>query len=289
MSFDSAELRFLADCAERAARAAGDLVKSVRPDDIKFKRGHSAASQIVTDVDRQAETLILKILAPAIERVGGGVLSEESFDDGSRHRSEYFWCIDPLDGTLPYTEGEPGYAISIALVSRDGVPEIGVIVDPARDVVFSAIHKLGIVRNGESWAPSLQPSQETLSVFVDRSMQSRPDYPRVIASLDALATSMGLVSARVHVGYGAVVNACQALGSAPACYFKFPKASTGGGSLWDFAATACLFTEAKAAVSDMHGETLDLNRADSTFMNHRGVVFATDIELARRVRSLFTH
>ena len=81
------------------------------------------------------------------------------------------------------------------------------------------------------------------------------------------------------------MNACRVLAHPSACYFKFP-GPTGGGSLWDFAATACLFAEIGAVATDIHGGLLDLNRADSTLMNHRGVLFATDEALARRIRAL---
>ena len=81
------------------------------------------------------------------------------------------------------------------------------------------------------------------------------------------------------------MNACGVLTTPPACYFKQPKPS-GGGSLWDFAATACLFAEAGAIATDVHGGPLDLNRADSTFLNHRGVLFATDETLAHQLRTI---
>lgn len=82
-----------------------------------------------------------------------------------------------------------------------------------------------------------------------------------------------------------MMNACGVLNRPPACYFKVP-APTGGGSLWDFAATACLFHEVGAVATHMHGGSLELNRADSTNMNHRGVLFATDEVLAQRIRAL---
>ena len=49
-----------------------------------------------------------------------GILTEETPDNGSRLVKDYFWCVDPLDGTLPFTEGTPGYSVSIALVSKSG-------------------------------------------------------------------------------------------------------------------------------------------------------------------------
>ncbi len=82
-------------------------------------------------------------------------------------------------------------------------------------------------------------------------------------------------------GNGAVKNACHVLGSPEAFYIKLPQTKPGGGSIWDFAATACLFNESGAWVSDVYGNPLDLNRVDSTFMNHRGVVFASSALIVR--------
>ena len=80
------------------------------------------------------------------------------------------------------------------------------------------------------------------------------------------------------------MNAWGVLVNAPACYFKVP-GPKGGGSLWDFAATACVFQEVGAVATDIHGDPLDLNRADSSYMNHRGVLFASDDSLATRIRN----
>ena len=81
------------------------------------------------------------------------------------------------------------------------------------------------------------------------------------------------------------MNAIWALENPPACYFKFPKPS-GGGSLWDYAATACIYQEAGAVAVDFQGNPFDLNRPDSTFMNHHGVIFATNHKIAAFVRGL---
>ncbi|MGD8641778.1 MAG: inositol monophosphatase family protein, partial [Gammaproteobacteria bacterium] len=71
-----------------------------------------------------------------------------------------------------------------------------------------------------------------------------------------------------------------------AVYFKMPKPEKGGGSLWDFAASAALFLELGYVATDFHGQPLDLNRRDSTYMNHRGVLFATDLSLATDIQEL---
>jgi len=79
------------------------------------------------------------------------------------------------------------------------------------------------------------------------------------------------------------MNAMHALENGPGCHLKLPKPEEGGGSLWDYAATACIYEEAGAWVTDVYGQRLELNRRESTFMNHRGVLYAVDQELATTI------
>ncbi|MGR5076513.1 hypothetical protein [Photobacterium swingsii] len=77
---------------------------------------------------------------------------------------------------------------------------------------------------------------------------------------------------------GAVMNAIGVLESAPAAYIKLPKPQKGGGSFWDFSATAAIFEALKqqdlpVVVSNIHGAPLDLNCQDSYYMNHDSVVY----------------
>lgn len=285
MSLGAGDLRQLADTALAAAVEAGEMIARSRPTSVEHKAGGgSAASQVVTEVDRRSEALILDRLVPTCERFDLGLLTEERDDDGSRLCSEYFWSIDPLDGTLPFVEGIPGSAVSIALVRHDGTPMLGVIYDIARAQVVHAIRGGGrVVRDGAPWSA---PSRgDALTVFADRSLLGGDDGEAISDAFAGLAAGLGSTGVDVRVGAGAVVNAWGALQSPPACYVKFPAAS-GGGSLWDFAATACIVHEAGAVATDIHGEPLDLNRPDSTFMHHRGVLVATDEQLAQRIRTI---
>ena len=285
MTLSTAEIGKLADDAIRAAIAAGQMIARSRPQEIGHKAaGDSLASQVVTDIDRRSQDIILEALAPSIAQFELGLLAEEQVDDGGRLRAEYFWCIDPLDGTLPFVEGVPGSAVSISLVGRDGTPWIGVIYDVAASTLLHAIRGAGAFRDGTPWRREVPLPGGTLDVFADRSFLAQ-NADEMIDALEKIARDLGLDGVDLHVGGGAVMNACNALTHPPGCYFK-PSKPAGGGSLWDFAATACLFREVGAVATDIHGQRLDLNRADSTFMNHRGVLFATDHRLAERIRAL---
>ena len=273
--------------AVQAAREAGELIRSYQDREVEVlhkEGGDTYASQVVTEVDRKAQDAILQVLGPSCEEFDLAVLTEESEDDGSRFEKECFWCIDPMDGTLPFIQREPGYSVSIGLVAKDGSPQIGVVYDPVYDVLWQATKGEGILRNGELW--TLDASSQELTFTYDRSFADRPERDRVLQELEDYAHSVGLGKLVSTQFGGAVINACHALENSPGCHFKFAKPQEGGGSLWDYAATACLFEEAGAVVSDIHGQPLDLNRSDSTFMNHRGAVYATDQGLAERIREI---
>ena len=71
-----------------------------------------------------------------------------------------------------------------------------------------------------------------------------------------------------------------------ALYVKLPKPTLGGGSLWDYTATVCLFNESKACNGDVRGQELDLNPSLSTYFNHCGVLFSSDTALRDAVIDL---
>ena len=280
-------LKELTKQAVQAAREAGELIRSYQDREVEVlhkEGGDTYASQVVTEVDRKAQDSILRVLGPSCEEYDLAVLTEENEDDGSRFERECFWCIDPMDGTLPFIRREPGYSVSIGLVAKDGSPQIGVVYDPVRDVLWQATKGQGVRRNGEPW--TLDSTANELTFTYDRSFTDRPEREFVLRELEGYAQSLGLKKLAATQFGGAVINACHALENAPGCHFKFAKPQEGGGSLWDYAATACLFEEAGAVVSDVHGEPLELNRPDSTFMNHRGAVYATDEELAQCIRQI---
>ena len=279
----------LTEKAVKAASNAGQLIRSYRDKDVNVMQkesGSTLASQVVTEVDRKSQDAILQVLLPTCDELDIALLAEEDEDDRGRLESAYFWCIDPLDGTLPFINGQPGYSVSIGLVAKDGTPLIGVVYDPVHDVLYQATKGQGLRRNNERWLPT-QDSQ-ALTFTYDRSFAEDPNFNQVKDELEAYAHSLGLNEFNpIHYG-GAVLNACHVLENGPGCHFKFPKSHDGGGSLWDYAATACLYEEGRAVVSDAFGNSLELNRPDSTYMNHRGALYATNKELAKRVREIIT-
>jgi 3'(2'), 5'-bisphosphate nucleotidase/myo-inositol-1(or 4)-monophosphatase len=252
----------------------------------KFKdAGSSAASQVVTEVDVRSEAIIRECLQAATEQWDIAFVGEESSANDTdvtpeRLLKPYHWCVDPLDGTLPFVQGSPGYAVSIALVEQSGAPLIGVVYDPMEAALTYAIKGQGACRDQVPIVSSASVST-SLMAFADASFRLHENYAEVLEILNSYAKLEGLDGVELVYGSGAVKNACQVLDYSAACYLKLPKPEDGGGSIWDFAATACIVREAGGWVSNIHGNPLALNRSGSTFMNVEGVLYSSDERMAR--------
>ncbi len=127
--------------AEQAARAAGDLVRDQRPDDLGVASTKTSPTDVVTAMDTAAEELLVERLLTV--RPDDGLLGEEG---GLRPgTSGLTWVVDPIDGTVNYLYRIPAYAVSVAVV--EGEP------DPRTWRVLA-----GCVHNpvsGETWTASV--------------------------------------------------------------------------------------------------------------------------------------
>ena len=216
--------------AIKAALAAGRVIQKYMNVDVlveKKKGGASYASQVVTAVDRECETAILSHLLPTCEEFDLALLSEETEDDGSRFDKDFFWCIDPMDGTLPFIHKRPGFSVSIALVAKNGTPQIGVVFDPSTDTLYHASKGNGAYKNGNPW--EIKPTDDHLTYLTDRKLEDTPRNAEIERLLKEKAEKLGLHGVKEIAGAGAVLNAILVLENGPACMLKLPKKEKGGG------------------------------------------------------------
>ncbi|MDA3962915.1 MAG: inositol monophosphatase [Planctomycetota bacterium] len=285
---NEADLDELRDIAINAGLTAAGVIMAGRGHHgtVESKAGaSSAAMEVVTEVDRRSQAVILEVLEESQFRYGLGLLAEENAEDGSRLIADAFWCVDPLDGTLPFVEGRAGFAVSIALVSREAEPLIGVAVDPISGTVYHARRGGGAWRDGDPFTIA-EPS-DRLHFCTDKSFMAHPNYAAVVAALDEIAADCGYAGVDNCSSAGAVLHAMWTIERAPGVYFKFPKADRGGGALWDYSATSCIYKELGAPHGDIRGKPLPLNRPDGHYMNPYGICYASDPALAQQVYRLF--
>lgn len=111
-------------------------------------------TNMVTQVDRESEQILISHIHDQFP--DHRILAEET-DDEIAGNSPYRWIIDPLDGTTNFVHGVPIFAISIA-VEYHGEIIIGVVFDPTRNELFSAIKNGGAFLNKKQIKVSNTPT-----------------------------------------------------------------------------------------------------------------------------------
>ena len=140
------------------AREAGELARVRRTEGVAIAATKSHLADIVTEADREVEELIRRRLKES--RSEDGFLGEES--GAERGTSDITWVVDPIDGTVNYAYGIPSYAVSIAAVAGEPVPEewdalAGVVFNPASGELFHAASGSGAWLHDERLAVNDQP------------------------------------------------------------------------------------------------------------------------------------
>jgi myo-inositol-1(or 4)-monophosphatase len=151
------------ETAIRAARQAAEIQLGLyeRIEDVAFK----SEKDVVTVADHQSEEAILEIIGAAFP--GDAFLAEESGASGET--ADRLWVIDPLDGTVNYANGIPFFAVSIGLC-LDGRPTLGVVLDPTRDELFTAVRGQGAFLDGQ---PVRNPGRKLSDAVVALGLPSR--------------------------------------------------------------------------------------------------------------------
>ena len=119
--------------ARRTAAEAAALVAAGRATAADHVQVKSSPVDVVTAVDRASEEMVVGRLLQA--RPDDGVLGEEGASRTGT--SAVRWVVDPIDGTVNFLYGAPGFAVSIA-AEVDGVTVAGVVHDVVSGEVFSA-------------------------------------------------------------------------------------------------------------------------------------------------------
>ncbi len=128
----------LRDIAVSAAREAAEVAYAGRREGVSVAGTKSSASDVVTEMDRRSEALLVDRILSA--RPDDGLLGEE----GADHVGEtgIRWVLDPIDGTVNYLYGNPSWAVSVA-AEIDGVTVVGVVAAPALCETYVAVQGRG--------------------------------------------------------------------------------------------------------------------------------------------------
>lgn len=222
----------------KLTKSVGNFIKAetISLADIETKSKNS----LVTYVDKQAEKQIVDGLMPLIE--GAGFITEEETNNSLG--DNYYWIIDPLDGTTNFIHGIPFYSISIALQHNNNTV-LGVVLEVTSDECFYAWEGGGAFLNGK-------PIQVSTTPVLAESLLATGfpyyDYNRLDDYLELLKYFMQETRGIRRMGSAALDLAYVACGR----FDGFYEYSL---NPWDVAAGAFIVKQAGGKVTDFKGGT----------------------------------
>ncbi len=127
------------------AKDAGEkILKVYNSEDFEIKIKEDKSSLTRADIESN------RIITNGLKQISDfPVISEEipvKYTD--RKQWEYFWLVDPLDGTKDFIAKNGQFTINIALIHKN-TPVTGVVYAPAMDVMYWAEKDKGAFKNNE--------------------------------------------------------------------------------------------------------------------------------------------
>jgi 3'(2'), 5'-bisphosphate nucleotidase len=223
----------------------------------------------VTLADQKAEELIekaLKDITPEVIIVG-----EEAAADGYRPdlmAEEYFWLVDPLDGTKEFISGSGDYTVNIALV-RNKQPVLGVVYAPVHGELYAACGEGTAIR----W---MEDSGKEKPIFV----REMPNEGLTVVSSkshgkgDRLDAFLSNYKVRKQIQRGSSLKICSIAAGKADMYPRF-----GLTCEWDTAAAHAVLRSAGGIITDINNVELTYGGADPKFLNPEFIARSAGIEL----------
>lgn len=248
-------MRAQLNIAVSAARAAGDLIVRHMMRGGTTKVARKGVNDFVTQVDGAAEQVIVDTILQAYP--DHAILGEEHGSSGNPD-SDYQWIIDPLDGTTNFIHDNPQFAVSIAL-AVNGQLEVGVIYDPLRQELFTAVRGGGAQLDGKRIRVTQARDLEQGLVGTGIPFSNFEHLDAYMAMLKKVVKNTAGVR---RPGSAALDLAWLAAGRLDAFWEL-------GLKPWDIAAGALMIKEAGGMVADISGASLDLKRGHIVAGNAR--------------------
>ncbi len=221
------------DVAIQAARAAGIVLMK------NFRLGHEVMlkedKSVTVQTDREAEEAILSIIRK--EFPTHKILSEESGTSGDH--PDYFWVVDPLDGTNNFSREIPFSGTSIALLKNDE-PIAAAVYNPMLDEMFTAEKGKGTFLNGKKIRTSDKKMLSGCVMTFVRKERKPEMGEKIYMGFSRRAKSIKMIG-------------CEAVELAYTACGRLDLRVSHGNSAWDYAAGVLLAEEAGCVVTDFDG------------------------------------
>jgi myo-inositol-1(or 4)-monophosphatase len=254
------ELDFRRRVAEEAAKAAGGVHMRHRGRELVREVHADERADYSTVVDREAERAVRETIAsyfpsdPLIGEEDG-----EGWDRLGDLMAGGCWLTDPLDGTLEFVHGSPGFSSIVSYV-REGRPLDCGIYFAAWGELFSAAEGQGATLNG---GPIKVSGRRELRASLFATPHRSTDPARARQFSELMARLLPHVEAFRIPGAPSVMACAVAAGRYDICSFLSPRQEPApgrpfAGQPWETAAFILLVKEAGGAVQRFGGGAPDI-------------------------------
>lgn len=250
-----------------AAKRAGEAILDVYGSDFAVEQKDDKSP--LTLADKRSHEIIMDVLEQTITVNNGTVpiLSEEGrgipYDE--RKEWEYFWLVDPLDGTKEFIKRNGEFTVNIALIHKHK-PVLGIIYIPVKDVFYFAAINFGTYKleNSENLVdnisikelldksqglPLTSNNKSSLTVIGSRSHTSE-EFSEFVERLNEKYGNVEFISS------GSSLKLCLVAEGTADVYPRF-----GPTMEWDTAAGQAIVEQAEGSVMDIQtGEPLRYNK-----------------------------
>lgn len=253
----------------RIAVDAGNLTLDYFDESGFYEADAKADGSPVTVADQLAEELItkaLKAITPDVLIVGEEAASEGYRPDLSDQ--EYFWLVDPLDGTKEFISGSGDYTINIALI-HNKKPVMGVVYAPVHGELYAACGEGTAVR----W---MEDSDKERPI----SVREAPNEGLTIVSSkshgkgEKLDNFLMNYKIKKQVQRGSSLKMCVIAAGKADMYPRF-----GLTCEWDTAAAHAVLNAAGGFITDLQGNELTYGGGDPKFLNPEFIARSASVML----------
>ena len=215
-----------------------------------FTHTKDGAANFVTEYDTQVQKILFSKLS--------AILPEASFmgEEESAHTytdKGYLFIIDPIDGTTNFIKQNHTSCISVGLL-KDGKPYLGIVYNPYRNELFSAIAGKGAYLNHKPIHVSKEPLENGLLLF-----GSSPYYEELWQPAFEMAYQYFKRCLDLRRSGSAAIDLCDIACGRAELFFELRL------SPWDYAAGALIVKEAG-------GNICGTDHAPVQFQKSQGII-----------------
>ena len=229
----------------------GEEVEKIKQQDfdlkIEFKQDNSPLSK--------ADLFLNKHICDFLRKTNvTNIISEEDsvISYTKRKKWDYFWIIDPIDGTKEFINKGTDYTINIALC-KGNLPILSYVYAPARNEMFHAEKGSSAFLNQKKISVSKIPNKE-LNIVASKSHLN----DETIRFINLIKESYSIKL----LNYGSSLKICKVAEGAADIYPRF-----GATMEWDTCAAHLILSEAGGEMITMNGSSLHYNKKHLTNPN----------------------